>query len=122
MTPIPRRRARARPASDATELASLFAALGDKARLQIVSRLCNEGPLSITRLTEGSNISRQAITKHLNALSAAGVIEGERSGRNCVWQIHTDRLTEAQRFLDQISAHWDDAIGRLQAMVESEDH
>ena len=54
------------------DVAPLFAALGDEARLQIVTRLCREGPLSIARLTEGSAISRQAVTKHLDALAARG--------------------------------------------------
>ncbi|HVS76723.1 MAG TPA: metalloregulator ArsR/SmtB family transcription factor, partial [Steroidobacteraceae bacterium] len=61
--------------------AAVFAALGDPARLRIVARLCETGPLSIIRLTQGANISRQAITKHLHALSDAGLVSSERSGR-----------------------------------------
>jgi DNA-binding transcriptional ArsR family regulator len=100
------------------DAAPLFAALGDGARLQIVSRLCREGPLSITRLTEGSAISRQAVTKHLNALSSAGVIEGERSGRECIWTLRKKRLAEIRQHLEALSAQWDDALERLRLMVE----
>lgn len=104
------------------QAAPLFAALGDESRLQIVSRLCSEGPLSIARLTTGSNISRQAITKHLSALSAAGLIEGERSGRESVWQLRTKRLAEVRRYLEKISTQWDQAIDRLQMLVEDPEH
>src|ERR1700754_2262786 len=102
-----------------SQAAPVFAALGDPARLQIVSRLCREGPLSISRLTEGARISRQAVTKHLNALSAAGLIEGERSGRERIWQLQPKRLEEVRRHLDAISAQWDDALQRLPKIVET---
>jgi DNA-binding transcriptional ArsR family regulator len=67
--------------SSLAEAAPLLAALGDESRLRIVARLCAGGPLSIARLTEGSNITRQAVTKHLQALSNAGLVRSDRSGR-----------------------------------------
>lgn len=101
--------------------ASVFAALGDPVRLQIVKRLCREGPLSISRLTEGAQISRQAVTKHLNALHAAGLAEDERNGRERIWQLRPARLEEVRGQLEAISAQWDQAIGRLKRMVETLD-
>lgn len=101
------------------DAAPLFAALGDPTRLQIVTRLCDGGPLSIARLTDGSSISRQAITKHLGALSDAGLVTSERSGRERVWQLQPRRLLEAQHHLGRISAQWDEALERLRALVES---
>jgi DNA-binding transcriptional ArsR family regulator len=99
----------------------VFAALGEPARLRIVARLCEAGPLSIVRLTEGANISRQAITKHLHALSDAGLVRSERSGRESLWRLDPLRLAEAQRYLGQISARWDEALVRLKALTESEE-
>lgn len=101
--------------------APLFVALGDPTRLRIVARLCEEGPLSITRLTQGANISRQAITKHLHVLSDAGLMRNERSGRESVWRLEPRKLSEAQQYLDQISAQWDRALGRLAALVERDE-
>lgn len=98
--------------------APIFAALGDPARLRIVARLCEAGPLSIVSLTKGANISRQAITKHLHALSNAGLVCNERSGRENRWRLETQKLADAQRCLNEISARWDQAIGRLKALVE----
>ena len=100
--------------------APVFAALGDETRLEIVDRLCSHGPQSITRLTGGTSVTRQAITKHLQALAAAGVISSRREGRERIWQIQTKRLNEARRQLERISAHWDEALERLRAAVERE--
>ena len=98
--------------------APVFAALGDETRLQIVARLCAEGPLSITRLSEGAGVTRQAITKHLNALSAAGLARNVKSGREQIWELETRRLEMARRCLDRISDQWDVALDRLKALVE----
>lgn len=101
--------------------APIFAALGDPARLRLVAKLCESGPQSIVRLTQGENISRQAITKHLHALSDAGLVRNRRSGRESLWSLETQRLAEAQRYLGQISARWDEALGRLKALVERDE-
>ena len=98
--------------------APIFAALGDKTRLHIVSQLCRSGPLSIARLTVDSDVSRQAVSKHLLALEEAGLVGSDRQGRERIWQIHTRQLAEARRCLDEISDQWDGALHRLRAMVE----
>ena len=99
--------------------APIFAALGDETRLQIVARLCAEGPLSITRLSEGAGVTRQAVTKHLNALADAGLARNSRSGREQIWELETRRLEMARRCLDHISDQWDSAIDRLRNFVEN---
>ena len=97
---------------------SVFAALGDKTRLRIVSKLCDDGPMSIARLTEGSNVTRQAIAKHLRIMGKAGLVRNARHGRESVWRLEQRRLDEARRYLDLISKQWDDALGRLRDLVE----
>jgi DNA-binding transcriptional ArsR family regulator len=103
-----------------TEAAPVFAALGDATRLRIVARLSSEGPLSITQLTTGADVTRQAVTKHLVALADAGLVRDERSGRERIFQLETKRLEKARRCLDEISAQWDGALERLRALVERE--
>jgi DNA-binding transcriptional ArsR family regulator len=103
------------------DAAPIFAALGDSKRLQIVARLCDHGPQSIVRLTEGSKVSRQAITKHLRALEGAGLVTSGRAGRERIWELETERLAEASRYLDAISNQWDAALGRLRAFVEKDE-
>jgi DNA-binding transcriptional ArsR family regulator len=101
--------------------APVFAALGDEQRLRLVTRLCHDGPLSISRLTEGTKVSRQAVTKHLHVLEAAGLARGERSGRETVWTLQLKPLHKATDHLAAISRQWDDAIERLRAFVEEGD-
>jgi DNA-binding transcriptional ArsR family regulator len=98
--------------------APVFAALGDPTRLQVVARLCSHGPQSITRLSADMEVTRQAVTKHLVALAAAGLAQPRREGREQIWQLETRRLELARETLEQISGQWDSAIARLRAFVE----
>ena len=116
-----RARGPAAPARQAlAESAPVFAALGDATRLTIVSRLCVEGPLSIARLSEDAGVTRQAVTKHLNALSDAGLVRDSWRGRERIWELEPKRLEKARRCLDQISGDWDAAISRLKTFVEAD--
>ena len=86
-------------------------------RLRLVSRLCDDGPMSIRRLTAGSRVTRQAITKHLRVMEEAGLVRSTRHGRESVWQLEQRRLDDARRYLALISKQWDDALGRLRKFV-----
>jgi DNA-binding transcriptional ArsR family regulator len=101
-----------------TEAVPVFAALGDATRLNLLRRLSVDGPLSITRLSEGTGVTRQAITRHLYALGDAGLVRNARRGRERVWDLDLKRLEKAKRCLDQIAAQWDAAADRLKAFVE----
>jgi DNA-binding transcriptional ArsR family regulator len=101
-----------------TSSVKLFAALGDETRLGLIARLCAKGPLSITELTAGSRVTRQGITKHLRVMERSGLTHCTRRGRESVWEIDRRSVEEAQRYLEQISTQWDNALARLQAFVE----
>ncbi len=104
--------------AEATEAAPVFAALGDPTRLGVLARLGAEGPLSVTHLSKGAKITRQAISKHLRVLAEAGLVRDRRHGRERIWELEPARLEIAHRCLDRISEQWDAAIGRLKAFVE----
>jgi DNA-binding transcriptional ArsR family regulator len=110
--------ARATLRAQLEDSASIFAALGDGTRLELISRLSGRGPMSIAKLTAGFGISRQAITKHLRVMERAGLVRSTSSGRESVWQLEQKRLAEARRHLQTISAQWDETLGRLKAFVE----
>jgi DNA-binding transcriptional ArsR family regulator len=93
--------------------APVFAALGDETRLRLVARLSAGGPLSITQLTAGSHVTRQAVTKHLVVLANAGLVRGTRRGREKLWRLEPERVAETRRYLDLISEQWDQALDRL---------
>jgi DNA-binding transcriptional ArsR family regulator len=99
--------------------APLFAALGDPTRLALLARLSAAGPHSIARLTVGSAITRQAITKHLHVLSAAGLVRHTRRGREQLFTLEPGRLQIAHKFLAEISRQWDTRLARLRNLVEN---
>ena len=98
--------------------APVFAALGDTTRLSLLRRLSADGPLSITRLSEGTGLTRQGITRHLDALGRAGLVRNARRGRERVFALDVKRLEKARQYLDQVAAQWDAAAARLKAFVE----
>lgn len=100
------------------DAAPLFAALGDATRLGVLVSLCSGGPLTVTRLSGKFEVSRQAITKHLDVLAEAGLVRSTRQGRERIWELEPARLDDAHQYLERLSRHWDDALGRLKAFVE----
>lgn len=98
--------------------AAVFAALGDATRLSLVSKLSHGPAQSISRLAEGSPLSRQAITKHLSVLEDAGVVHRARVGRESMFHLQPEPLKDIQSYLDDISAQWDEALERLRSFVE----
>lgn len=98
--------------------ASTFAALGDRTRLSLLARLSRGGPYSISQLTHGSHLTRQAISKHLRVLEHARIVRSVRSGRHSLFELDPVRVHELRDYLDRISAEWDAALGRLKSFVE----
>ncbi len=99
--------------------APVFAALGDETRLELLARLRAGPRRSITELTEGTRLTRQAITKHLRVLEGAGIVHGVRMGRESQFEFDGRGIVEARTYLERVSAEWDAALGRLKAFVES---
>ena len=111
-------RASATTAARVRDAAPLFAALGDETRLRLLGRLSSGGPGSIAQLSAKAGVSRQAITKHLEVLSGAGLVLSSRAGRERIWELEPQRLADAHRYLDTISQQWDEALSRLKVLVE----
>jgi DNA-binding transcriptional ArsR family regulator len=107
-----------RPDLRLSQAALLFAALGDETRLALLRQLSEAGPASISTLAHNFQVSRQAVTKHLQFLAVASIIQGKRAGREHIWTLNPARLAEAQRCLEVIARGWDDALGRLKAHLE----
>jgi DNA-binding transcriptional ArsR family regulator len=98
--------------------APVFAALGDETRLSLVAKLCEGSPQSISRLTEGSNLTRQAISKHLRVLQNAGIVESLRVGRESQYEFKPKPIDGIKSYLDDVFMQWDEALGRLKTFVE----
>lgn len=98
--------------------APLFAALGDETRLRLIAVLCAGGAVSIAQLTSGTNLTRQAVTKHLLVLADAGLVRDIKLGRERLWEFEPAQLDAARRSLDRIAQQWDQALARLKMAVE----
>lgn len=103
------------------EAVPVFAALGDPVRFAIVARLCDDGPLPTIVLKQGTELSRQAITKHLRVLEQAGILRSDRMGRDRAWGIDGQALAMTSDTLARISALWDARLERLRALVERDE-
>lgn len=97
----------------------MFAALGCDTRLELISRLSDGREHSITALTDGLDLTRQAVTKHLQVLQHAGIVDSQRVGRESRFTIRPDPITHARDYLTQVSDQWDEAITRLRVTVET---
>ena len=112
---MPPRASKAPPPAD---LAPVFFALGDKTRLRLIAVLCAGGAFSISQLTANTQITRQAVTKHLQVLADAGLVKDLKVGRERLWQFDPAQLEEARRSLEVIGRQWEQALGKLKASLE----
>lgn len=113
-------RPRARPGTPppAAGLAPVFFALGDETRLRLIAVLCAGGAFSIAQLTANTQITRQAVTKHLQVLADAGLARDLKIGRERLWQFDPAQLEAARRSLEVIGRQWEHALGKLKASLE----
>ncbi|MDQ0474070.1 ArsR/SmtB family transcription factor [Labrys wisconsinensis] len=102
----------------AADPAPIFAALGDRTRLSLLRKLSDGQARSIAKLSVDTELTRQAVTKHLHVLEHAGLVSSIRVGRESRFAYRPEPIAEARSYLDLVSAQWDDALGRLRAFVE----
>jgi len=72
----------------------------------------------MSRLTRGSRLSRQAITKHLRVLERAGIVHSVHAGRESLFELEREPIVEAREYLGFVSEQWDQALARPKAFVE----
>ncbi|MBI3436002.1 MAG: helix-turn-helix transcriptional regulator [Proteobacteria bacterium] len=104
---------------DAGAQASVFAALGDETRLLLVAKLAHRSPQSITQLTTGSKLTRQAISRHLRVLEDVGVVGSARRGRESLFAYRPEPICGIAAYLDLVAKQWDQSLARLKSIVEA---
>lgn len=97
----------------------VFSALADGTRLSLLTKLGDGATHSIVELAANTNLTRQAITKHLRVLENAGLVRSDKVGRESQFTVRPDALRPVASYLDAISLQWDNALGRLREFVES---
>ncbi len=108
----------ARRRSGLAAKAEVFAALGDETRLSLLAKLCKGQTYSISELTEGTKLTRQAVTKHLRVLERVRIVHATRAGRESLFALDPEPIGEMAEYLDTVSKQWDAALARLKAFVE----
>jgi DNA-binding transcriptional ArsR family regulator len=112
------RKGRSRTAARLQAHAPVFAALGDETRLSLVVRLSYGRPRSISQLTAGTKLTRQAIAKHLRVLQRTGMVHSTRAGRERLFEFNPQPIEGLKEYLALVSAQWDQALSRLKLFVE----
>lgn len=98
--------------------AQVFAALGDPVRLTLVSKLNDNQSHSISSLTEGTKITRQAVTRHLTVLEDVGLVTKTKDGRETLYELDARPLKTMQEYLDIIATQWDRTLHNFKTFVE----
>jgi DNA-binding transcriptional ArsR family regulator len=96
----------------------VFAALADPTRLEVLTRLARGGPSTATELSSSMPVSRQAITKHLAALGAAGLVERHPSGREVRYSFDPGPLGDLVRWAEGVGDVWDRRLERLSRSID----
>ena len=111
-------RKRSVPPGRLQQRASLFAALGDETRLSLVTKLSKGQQQSISQLAEGSELTRQAVTKHLRVLESVGLVHSTFSGRENLFELDARAFKDMQEYLEYVSDQWDRALSQLKSFIE----
>ena len=98
----------------------IFTAVADPSRREILERLRRQGPLSVKEIAEPMPMTRQAVTKHLDALAGAGLVRVERSGRERIHRLEPAPLRQVEDWLKPYAEFWDERLERLKAHLEEE--
>jgi DNA-binding transcriptional ArsR family regulator len=91
----------------------VFFALADPTRREVIRRLSQGGPVTVTDLARQLPVSRQAIAKHLAALDEAGLISAEQEGRQRRYHLTPGPLAEAMGWMAEVGAEWDERLNAL---------
>ncbi|WP_330334208.1 metalloregulator ArsR/SmtB family transcription factor [Streptomyces sp. NBC_00536] len=98
---------------------SVLAALADPTRRKLLDLLAARGEVTATTLAEGLPVSRQAVVKHLAVLDAAGLVSGERVGREVRYAVRPAALDATARWMATLAADWDRRLANVKRIAEA---
>jgi DNA-binding transcriptional ArsR family regulator len=97
----------------------VFQAIADPTRRRLL-KLLAEQELPLTVISRHFSISRTAVSKHLNILKEAGLVERKKVGRETRYKLEADPLKEVRRWLAYYERFWDNKMAMLKYVVEEE--
>lgn len=83
----------------------------------MLETLAARGSATATELAAELPITRQAVAKHLAALTAAGLVEPTRAGRETRYHLTPGRLDEAASWIERVGTQWDERLAALRNSV-----
>jgi DNA-binding transcriptional ArsR family regulator len=92
---------------------AVFAALADPTRREVVRSLAQRPGLTASHLAGELPMTRQAVAKHLSALSGAGLVQARREGRETRYTLTPAPLVGAIEWMTGVGAEWDERLARL---------
>jgi DNA-binding transcriptional ArsR family regulator len=92
---------------------AVFAALSDGTRREVLELIGARGEATATQLARELPVSRQAINKHLASLAAAGLVADRRAGREVLFRVTPEPMTEAMGWMASVGAEWDTRLAAL---------
>ena len=95
-----------------TALDRAFKALADPTRRAMVERLAR-GPASVGELARPLAMSLPAVMQHLAVLEASGLVRSQKSGRVRTCRVDPDRLSLAERWINDRRSEWERRLDRL---------
>jgi DNA-binding transcriptional ArsR family regulator len=98
-----------------SDVGPLFSALSDPNRRFVVEALAERETATATELAAELPVTRQAVAKHLTALSEAGLVTSSRSGRETRYRLTPGPLSEAMSWMERVGARWDERLEALRS-------
>jgi DNA-binding transcriptional ArsR family regulator len=108
------------PPADSHSLDAVFAALSDPTRRAIIERLASKGELTVGDIAARFDISAPAISRHLQVLERAGLVERRVDRQWRLVRMRRDALAPVQSWFQRQHHHWSDALDRLETVIASE--
>jgi DNA-binding transcriptional ArsR family regulator len=91
----------------------VFDALGDAGRRDLFRAVSERGTATATELAADRDVTRQAVSKQLNALAEAGLLRAERHGRETRYAVTPEPLGAAMAWIADVGGRWDDRLAAL---------
>jgi DNA-binding transcriptional ArsR family regulator len=106
-------------AAHSADVDAVFSALADPTRRAVLQALADSGGGTATQLAGRFPVTRQAVSKHLATLSAAGLVEARRNGRETQYVVTPDAMTDALAWMATVGARWDRRLAALKRQAEA---
>jgi DNA-binding transcriptional ArsR family regulator len=104
------------PSETPDRAGAVFGALSDPTRRALLAAIAEEPSATATELAAGLPISRQAVLKHLTALSEAGLLDRERDGREVRYRVTPAPLSDAVSWMAEVGGQWDERLSALRRL------